>query len=479
MRRLQNSASPSIREGRACAVPKRLWPRRRGEGNSSMDSPVSSHLCSCGSACLSLLFVALTVSPAIGADDAFERAPISYSTSTPHDAISVLKTKLASGAIRLEGDEKQVVRDLLRALEIPEASQMLVFSKTSFQKDRIDPAHPRAIYFSDDVYLGWCPGGLVEVAAIDPLLGPVFYSFDPHVENDGVVFRRDEDCLRCHGGTFVRDIPGLLARSVFTGRDGNPLLALGSELVDSATPIEKRWGGWYVTALRAGERHRGNLILSTEQEPAQKELAASANLNGLEKLVNTRPYLVPSSDVVALLVFEHQVGVQNALTRANQECLRMMVYQKNLQKELKETVTEEPTYESVRRVFSSASQDVLDALLCKDETALPEGGIQGVGGFAKIFGSKGKLNPDVPCLKQLDLRTRLFKYRCSYLIQSTSFDRLQPTLRRRVLQRLWRVLTDTSTEPRYAYLEEGERDSIREILTASLRNLPASWRAAN
>jgi hypothetical protein len=425
------------------------------------------------------LFLGLTVSPAIAAEDTFERAPISYSASTPQDAVSALKSKLASGAIRLQGDEKQVVRSLLQALEIPETSQMLVFSRTSFQKDRIDPAHPRAIYFSDDVYVGWCPGGLVEVAAIDPVLGPVFYSFDPHLGNEGVVFRRDEDCLRCHGGVFVRDIPGLLARSVFTGRDGNPLLALGSELVDTATPIEKRWGGWYVTALRAGERHRGNLVLSTEQEPTQQELAAAASLKDLEKLVNTRPYLVPSSDIAALLVFEHQVTVQNVLTRANQECMRMMVYQKNLQKELKETVTSEPTYESVRRVFSSASQDILDALLCKDEAALPEGGIQGVGGFAKAFVSKGKVSAEVPSLKELDLHTRLFKYRCSYLIQSTSFDRLQPTLRRRVLQRLWRAVTDTSTEPRYAYLEPAERDGIRDILTSSLHNLPANWHASN
>lgn len=424
-----------------------------------------------------MLLLSLSGGLAAGAEDTFERAPISYSSATPQDAITVLRTKLASGEVRLEGDEKQMVRGLLAALGVPEVSQMLVFSKTSFQKDRISPAHPRALYFSDEVYVGWCPGGLVEIAAIDPVLGPVFYSFDPHTAQEGKQFQRDADCLRCHGGTFIRDIPGLLARSVFSDETGQPLLSLGSEMVDAATPIEKRWGGWYVTALRAGPRHRGNLVLSTEQEPSPEEMAAKANLTSIEKLVDTRPYLAPSSDVTALLVFEHQVSVQNALTKANQQCLRMMAYQKNLQKELKEQVLEEPTYESVQHVFAQASQQVLDALLGKDDAPLPPGGIQGVGDFAKAFA--GKAGGGAPSLKQLDLQQRLFKYRCSYLIQSSSFDRLQPTLRRRVLRQLGRVLTDPSAEPRYDYLEMAERDAIREILVSSLRDLPPTWRVRN
>ena len=316
----------------------------------------------------------------------------------------------------------------------------------------------------------------MEVAAVDPVLGPVFYSFDPRTTNTSKRFVRDADCLRCHGGAFIRDIPGLLARSVFTDDRGLPLLALGSELVDSTTPIEKRWGGWYVTARRAGPRHRGNLVLESEKEPSPEELAQQASLRSLDKLFDVRPYLLPTSDVTALLVFEHQVSVQNALTRANQQCLRMIAYQKNLQKELKEPVLEDPSYESVRHSFSEAAQQILDALLCKDDAALPEGGIEGVGAFAGSFVSRAKGGSDGISLKQLDLRTRLFKYRCSYLIQSPAFDQLQPTLRRRVLQRLWRVLSQPDTEPRYAYLEPDERAGIRQILGASLRNLPPNWR---
>jgi hypothetical protein len=416
----------------------------------------------------------LALAPAVCAEDAFERAPIAYSTTVPQDAITTLKGRLTSGQLRLEGDERDVVRKLLTALNVPEESQMLVFSKTSFQKDRISPARPRAIYFSDEVYVGWCPGGLVELATIDPVLGPVFYSFDPH--GDRSQFQRDPDCLRCHGGTFVRDIPGLLVRSMFADASGQPLLAFGSELVDFSTPIEQRWGGWYVTAARSGPRHRGNLILTAEREPTAQEMSVTANLRNLDRLVDTRPYLTSSSDVAALLVFEHQVTVQNALTKANQECLRMISYQKALQKDLKETVSEEPTYDSVRHVFAAASEQVLDALLSRNEASMPNGGIQGVGGFASAFVKGGPSTHSLSGLRQLDLQDRLFKYRCSYLIGSTAFDRLQPTLRRRVLQRLGRVLTEPSGDARYAYLEPAERSEIRAALVAAIPNLPRTWR---
>src|SRR5579859_4187731 len=155
------------------------------------------------SAYSAVLLLIISAGLAAADDDAFERAPISYSSTSPHDAVTGLESSIAAGQVRLEGDEKQVVRTVLARLGVPEASQMLVFSKTSFQKDRISPARPRAVYFSDEVYVGWCPGGLVEIATVDPVLGPVFYSFDPHGENQAKRFVRDADCLRCHGGTFI------------------------------------------------------------------------------------------------------------------------------------------------------------------------------------------------------------------------------------------------------------------------------------
>jgi hypothetical protein len=369
-----------------------------------------------------------------------------------------------------------VLRGLLAALNIPETSQVLVFSKTSLQRDSIDPAHPRALYFSDDVYVGWCPGGLAEVTAIDPVLGPVFYKFDPRAAQTKPRFERDSDCLRCHGGTFIRDIPGLLARSVHTDVTGEPVSALGSELVDSTTPFERRYGGWYVTGLNGTALHRGNLVLTENRAPTDAELARGNNAKSLAAFFDTRPYLAETSDLVALLVFEHQVTVQNALTKANQHCLSLMAYQQGVQRDLKERVTDEPTFISVDNAFADAVQQVLDALLSKDEAPLPEGGVKGIGGFTESFGRETQSRRDEPSLKNLDLEKRVFKYRCSYLIQSPSFDRLQQALRKRVLRRLWRVLSDPANDRRYAYLEPAERLAIRKIVGSTVSNLPPNWK---
>jgi hypothetical protein len=415
---------------------------------------------------------------ASAANDAFEQPPIHYSTTAPRDAIATLKAKLASGSVRLEGDERQVLRTLLTALNIPESSQLLIFSKTSLQRDRIDPAHPRALYFNDEIYVGWCPGGLAEVAAIDPLLGPVFYKFDPRLAAKEPLFERDADCLRCHGGAFIRDIPALLARSVYTDGAGEPMTALGTELVDSLTPFEQRYGGWYVTGLHGTNLHRGNLVLLDNRPPSAQDLARGANLKDLGNRFDARPYLRETSDLVALLVFEHQLTVQNALTRANQRCMSLMAYQQGVQRDLNHPVTVEPEFSSVEVGFADAVQQVLDALLSKDEAPLPRGGIRGIGGFTEEFDRKrGIGRRQDPSLKELDLQGRLFKYRCSYLIQSQAFENLQPSLRKRVLRRLGRIIAEPSADRRYAYLEPHEREMIRRIVLRTVSNLPPNWKS--
>jgi len=56
-----------------------------------------------------------------------------------------------------------------------------VFSQTSFQLRKISPQRPRAIYFNDDVYVGWVRGGGV-VATVEHWRGEV--SPDPE-RSDG------------------------------------------------------------------------------------------------------------------------------------------------------------------------------------------------------------------------------------------------------------------------------------------------------
>ena len=334
--------------------------------------------------------------------------------------------------------------------------------KTSFQRDRIRPDHPRAIYFSDTGYVGWVPYGLIEIAAVDPQLGPIFYSFDPDANERKFV--RDGDCLRCHGGTFVRGIPGVFARSVFTDATGEPLLRHGSEIVDFRTPFTNRWAGWYVTGKHGTALHRGNVLAREKDDALIVDLQRGANLSDLSDFFETKSYLGPGSDIVALLVFEHQTAMQNALTRASLDCRRMLAYQKNLQLDFKEPVTEELTYDSVKHVFDSTAREVVDDLLFKGEARLPEG-LQGSAAFPEAFRAEAPRAGDGSSLKDFSLQGHLFKNRCSYLIYSECFLDLPEALKQRVYVRLIHALHSTNPDPQYAYLDAGERARISNILT--------------
>ncbi len=393
--------------------------------------------------------------------ETYEQPPINYSTTTPRDALAKIQTRVAAGELKWTGRGKEIVQSLLRELRIPVESQLLVFSKTSFQRQRIRPDHPRALYFSDTIYVGWLPSGLVEIAAIDPQLGPVFYSFDPNA--DAPKFVRDNECLSCHGGTFVRGIPGIFARSVFTDAAGEPLLRFGSEVVDFRTPFTNRWAGWYVTGHHGTALHRGNVLAQDQGGELVVDLKRGANVADLSHYFETQSYLAPGSDIVALLVFEHQLAMQNTLTRAAQDCRRMLAYQKDLQHDLKEPVTEELSYDSVKRVFEGAAQDVVNDLLFKDEAHLPEG-LAGAAAFPGAFQTGVPRDREGNSLKDFNLRGHIFRNRCSYLIYSESFLALPAILKRKVYGRLAYALRSTNPDPKYAYVGNEERARINRIL---------------
>ena len=75
----------------------------------------------------------------------FDQEPIEYSTRETHDAVSKLQQRLEDGTHQLEFDKDHgYLKSVLAALDISPSSQMLVFSKTSFQPRQISPSTPRA-----------------------------------------------------------------------------------------------------------------------------------------------------------------------------------------------------------------------------------------------------------------------------------------------------------------------------------------------
>ncbi|MEN3941754.1 hypothetical protein WJU23_10710 [Prosthecobacter sp. SYSU 5D2] len=415
--------------------------------------------------CLFLLLPRLCV-----AEDEYELAPIFYSQSQPKDAVQALMQKMQAGQVTLNRqDAWSVLKDLLKHFDIPEESQVLVFSKTSKQNERITPQTPRVIYFGDETYLGYTLGGSIEVATVDPRLGPIFYLLEPHGDRkEPLKFERDQSCLSCHGGPFTPGVPGVLVRSVFPSASGHPILSQGSTVVDSTTPFSDRWGGWYVTGTHGSALHRGNVIaVENDDNTCDMPVEDGANIMDLTGLFDTRPYPRTSSDIVALMVLEHQTSVQNILTKAHHSALRAVHMQTSLQKELGEPVQHEPAGTALR-IIGHCAEDVLDALLFKDEAPLPDGGIEGDEAYQNAFVKNARRNSEGRSLKDFQLLNRVFKYRCSYMIHSRTFAEMQPALKQAVLTRLEAVLKGEDVSGRYDYLGESERNSIRNILAETV-----------
>jgi hypothetical protein len=407
-----------------------------------------------------ILWGAGWASPAMAGDE-FEQPPISYSAATPDNAISKLQHALEKREAKLTCDARfGWLPSLLDSLHISTDSQLLVFSKTSLQQHRIAPKTPRALYFNDEVYVGYCHAGqVVELSAVDPQLGTVFYSLDQERSEAPKLMRQTEQCLQCHGTAQTSNLPGHIVRSLFVDRVGFPLLAEGSHRVEHRTPIENRWGGWYVTGTPGTMSHRGNLFVTDAKAPRPWS-EASKTLADARELFSPADYPTPHSDLVALMVFEHQTFVQNALTYANFETRRAVHYETEFNRALGEP--ESNRLDSTTRRIESAGEKLVQALCLADEAPL-EGPFVGTSGFAERFATLGAQDKQGRSLRDFDLRTRLFKYPLSYLIYSRSFDELPPRMKEFVVQRLRKVLAGEGGA-KYAHLTEADRRAILEIL---------------
>lgn len=399
--------------------------------------------------------------PSISAQTtSFENAPIDYLNADVTDPVAQLAAKIESGEIELKFDSQRgYLADVLKALNIPTESQTLVFSKTSLQLNRINPARPRAVYFNDEVYIGYCQhGDVLELASTDAQNGAVFYSMKQKQTDDPKFVRDRGQCLTCHANARTQNVPGYLVRSVYADRAGHPILGSGTFTTDHTSPFQERWGGWYVTGQHGQMRHMGNSIFVEDEQP---DLESGANLETLSKKISTKSYLTPHSDIVALMVLEHQTQMHNAITAANFET-RQALHQSF---QMNELLDRDAAFisESAQRRIAVVADNVVAHLLMVGEFSL-ESPVSGTSGFTEEFSARGPRDKTDRSLRDFDLQTRLFKYPCSYLIYSESFAGLPPKVHTMIVERLMDVLEGRVTTPEFAHLTPELRTDILDIL---------------
>ncbi len=388
----------------------------------------------------------------------FDEDTINYSKTKDSSPVARLQDRINKGEVKLGHDERfGYLPALLKELKVDTNSQTLVFSKTSFQRERIAPRTPRALYFNDDIYLGFVAGSpLLEISAADPKLGGVFYSLE-QAKVDKPKFVRTDQCLECHASAKSMGVPGHLLRSFATDETGFVDLNSGTSLVNHRTPIEDRWGGWYVTGTHGSQRHRGNLIGKAAFARQEKEPNYLGNQAELHQFFDESGYLAGTSDIVALMVLEHQTHMHNFITRLNYEATIALQQYGHI------------------NYLKNIIESFVRYLLFAEEAGFASP-IRGSEGFARHFEGRGPKDTQGRSLRQFDLQTRLFKYPCSYLIYSEAFEKLPAKVKERLYQRLWDILGGQDTDASYERLPAETRQAIRDILAGTKKDLPAYWK---
>lgn len=387
----------------------------------------------------------------------FDEDTIAYSKAKDSNVITRLQQRIDRGQLKLQHDSAYgYLLSILKELDVPQASQMLVFSKTSFQRERISPKTPRALYFNDDTYIGFIPGApLMELSVADPKLGAVFYTLDQHASGNPRFIRNDH-CLECHASAKSMGVPGHLIRSFATDENGVVDLGSGTSQVNHRTPLAERWGGWYVTGVHGDQLHRGNLVGKAAFDRQAQEPNYLGNLTNLNQFFEVASYPALHSDIVALMVLEHQTHMHNFITRLHYAASIALEQYGHLN-------------------YLRAPIDAFLKYMLFVEEAPLTGPIKGTSSFAEEFAKAGPKDKKGRSLRDLDLRTRLLKHPCSYLIYSEAFDALPDPLKQRIYQRLWEILLGKDDASDFESLDSQSRRAILEILRDTKRSLPSYW----
>ena len=388
----------------------------------------------------------------------YDEEVVDYSNTVGKDPIAVLQKRIDSGEVTLRYDEQfGYLPAMLQELKILGGSQMLVFSKTSLQRSRIGPTNPRALFFNDSTYVGYIPGApLMELSGVDPRLGGIFYTLEQHPQSKPRFVRTDQ-CLECHASSKTLGVPGHIARSFETTDDGEVDLFSGTSVVNDRTPFADRWGGWYVTGTHGDQRHKGNLIGKPAFARYEQGISTNGNLTTLTNFFDRRDFLQPGSDIVALMVFEHQAYLHNWITRMHYESTQHLQMYQHI------------------RYLRKLTDNFLRSLLFIDESPLTAT-VAGTSDFTEKFQKLGPKDGKGRSLRQLNLQTRLMEHPCSFLIYSEAFDGLPAPLKAHIYTRLDEILSGRDTTGIFDKIAPETRRALKEILQATKPDLAAAWK---
>ncbi|HTY94077.1 MAG TPA: hypothetical protein VMC02_09325 [Steroidobacteraceae bacterium] len=390
--------------------------------------------------------------------------PVMHYERTPtHNAIARLQQRLTAGDLTLTYSAPRGYLDsLLAALGIDRSSQVLVYSKTSLQKGLISAATPRALYFDADTYVGYVQGSAnLELGTMDAEMGQVFYVLPNRPAAGAVpaVQRETLTCLACHDTYEMSGggVPRFLLSSSYVNIRGDQITHEDSILTTDETPLESRWGGWYVTGHTGRQVHVGNILVRDVQELVKLDSVRRGNIDTLADLFDTTPYLSDKSDVVALLVLQHQVTVQNLLTRVNFEVRNALARVGGRSGAFRP---------KVRDALREYLDDLAKAMMFGDAVPYVDA-ISGNSGFDAWFQQQGPRDANGHSLRELDLHTRLFRHPLSFLVYSASFDALPPYAQDYLFGRFAAVLRGRDHSQLYAFMSDEDRRETLQILAST------------
>jgi hypothetical protein len=216
----------------------------------------------------------------------------------------------------------------------------------------------------------------------------------------------------------------------------------------------------------------GNVVLEDPDESESLDTAAGANLLDLSTKFDSAPYMSGHSDLVALMVLEHQTEVHNLITAASFQTRQALHYQAEMNRIFKES--EDHQSDATRSRIRNSCRRLLKTMLFCGETRLTDR-VSGTSEFSGEFAARGPFDAQGRCLRQFDLEGRMFKYPCSYLLYSEAFDGLPPAALDEIYRQLHDVLTGKDTDPDFAHLADDDRKAILEILRQTKQGLPDYW----